>query len=126
MIKTISIIAVVLIGIYLGFSYAITSGAADKYLDKHQDYKWAPAVEYYIGQFNVILGQWDKAIYRFSRVTEKYSSDKYASRAQFELASAWDQKGAGKTALVEYQKLIELYPGSPNEETARKRIVVLR
>jgi TolA-binding protein len=126
MIKLTIVIAVIVIGTYLGVSYLISSGEVDKYFDAHPEYEWTPTVEYYIGQFNVVCGKWDKAIYRFSRIVEEYPSRKIAPAAQFALASIYDQRGQTKLALREYQKLLDLYPSSPDEDVAKKRIMVLR
>ncbi|MEW6040454.1 MAG: tetratricopeptide repeat protein [Elusimicrobiota bacterium] len=126
MIKAVIITGAIIIGLYLGASYLLNSGEFDKFMDDHPDYKWIPAFEYYIGQFHIIFGQWDRAIYRFSRIVEKYPKDKYAPLAQYSLATVYDQKDNRKLALQEYQKLVEIYPDSPNVDIAEKRIAVLK
>ena len=107
-------------------TYGIRSGKIDSFLDEHPNPNWVPVLEYYWGQIYSILAKWEKAIYRFKRVVDKFPESKYGHRAQYAIARAYDDSGRRNFAIIEYSKLLEDYPDCEISEISRKRLEYLK
>ncbi len=66
--------------------------------------------------------RYDKAGLAFRSFIEKYPDGRYAHIAQYWLAEASYAQRDFKTAIVDYQKLIDNYPGSPKRAEAMLKI----
>jgi TolA-binding protein len=126
MFKKLLILGLFIFGTYHLGNYLIKSGEFDKFLDKHPNPDWVPALEYYMGQFHALFANWDKAIYRFGRVTKKFPNVALAPKVQYALAKTYDDKGAKASAIKGYLNLIKLYPKSEYVEISKKRVTYLR
>lgn len=126
MFKKLFIFGLFILGIYHFGNYVMKTGKFDKFLNEHPNPDWVPTVEYYIGQFHALFANWDKAIYRFNRVTDKFPDAELIPKIQYALAKTYDNKGAKVPAIKEYMKLIKLYPECKYVQISRKRVVYLR
>ncbi|VAX13500.1 TPR repeat containing exported protein; Putative periplasmic protein contains a protein prenylyltransferase domain [hydrothermal vent metagenome] len=66
--------------------------------------------------------RYDKAGLAFRNFIEKYPDGRYAHIAQYWLAEASYAQRDFKTAIADYQKLIDNYPGSPKRAEAMLKI----
>jgi len=72
--------------------------------------------QFYLGQFSIMSGQWNKAIDRFKKVLRINSSDEYAIES---LAIARFQKGEKNGAVEDLKNYLELYPNSSRDSELR-------
>lgn len=126
MIRKLIVFTLIVAGIIYGIKYAVKTGAAERFLDAHPEWRWVPVIYYLIGEFHVIFGRWQKAINSFKKIVDKYPDSDWAPRAQFSIAKCYDDAGSPSDAIKEYQKLIDLYPKSKYYDIAKRRIMVLR
>jgi tol-pal system protein YbgF len=67
-------------------------------------------------------GQYDESIAAFSGFLNRFPNSQYADNAQYWLAETYYVKRDYESALIEYQKLIELYPASKKQSHAMLKI----
>lgn len=72
--------------------------------------------QFYLGQFSIMSGQWNKAIDRFKNVLRINSSDEYAIES---LAIARFQKGEKNGAVEDLKNYLELFPNSSRDSELR-------
>ena len=72
--------------------------------------------QFYLGQFSIMSGQWNKAIDRFKKVLRINSSDEYARES---LAIARFQKGEKNGAVEDLKNYLELFPNSSRDSELR-------
>jgi tetratricopeptide (TPR) repeat protein len=72
--------------------------------------------QFYLGQFSIMSGQWNKAIDRFKKVLRINSSDEYAIES---LAIARFQKGEKNGAVEDLKNYLELFPNSSRDSELR-------
>ena len=72
--------------------------------------------QFYLGQFSIMSGQWNKAIDRFKKVLRINSSDEYAIES---LAIARFQKGEKNGAVEDLKSYLELFPNSSRDSELR-------
>lgn len=79
--------------------------------------------EAYQKAFNFLRAlRYDKAGLAFRSFIEKYPEGRYAHIAQYWLAESSYAQRNFKTAIADYQKLIDTYPGSPKRAEAMLKI----
>jgi len=122
LIITVGIIA----GIYYFVNYMFTSGKFDELLDTHPEFKYAPVIEYYLGNLNLVFGKWDSALYRFGRIVKNYPDSKYAPMAFYLQGKTYADRDSIGEAIKSYEQLIKSYPESEYAERAEKRVSVLK
>ena len=72
--------------------------------------------QFYLGQFSIMSGQWNKAIDRFKKVLRINSSDEYAIES---LAIARFQKGEKNGAVEDLKNYLESFPNSSRDSELR-------
>ena len=72
--------------------------------------------QFYLGQFSIMSGQWNKAVDRFKKVLRINSSDEYAIES---LAIARFQKGEKNGAVEDLKNYLELFPNSSRDSELR-------
>ena len=72
--------------------------------------------QFYLGQFSIMSGQWNKAIDRFNKVLKIYPSDAYAMES---LAIARFQKGDKNGAVEDLKNYLESFPNSSRDSELR-------
>ena len=72
--------------------------------------------QFYLGQFSIMSGQWNKAIDRFKKVLRINSSDEYAIES---LAIARFQKGEKNGAVEDIKNYLESFPNSSRDSELR-------
>jgi len=72
--------------------------------------------QFYLGQFSIMSGQWNKAIDRFKKVLRINSSDEYAIES---LAIARFQNGEKNGAVEDLKNYLELFPNSSRDSELR-------
>jgi tetratricopeptide (TPR) repeat protein len=72
--------------------------------------------QFYLGQFSIMSGQWNKAIDRFKKVLRINSSDEYAIES---LAIARFQKGEKNGAVEDLKSYLESFPNSSRDSELR-------
>jgi len=83
----------------------------------------AASDEAYRDAFSLLkAGQYDESIVAFTDFLNQFPNSQYADNAQYWLAETYYVKRDFEAALVEYQKLIEIYPASKKQSHAMLKI----
>ena len=82
-------------------------------VEDYPDPKYAPRVNYLLGQFSQELKQWSDAIDAYETIVRNYPEDTLAADAQYKLAQAYEEAERFDDALEAYVTLASTYPNSP-------------
>ena len=91
-------------------------------VEDYPDPKYAPRVNYLLGQFSQELKEWDKAIEAYETIVRNFPEHSLASDAQYKLAQAYEEAKRFDDALEAYVTLASTYPKSPLIANAMIRI----
>ncbi|SVB18300.1 uncharacterized protein METZ01_LOCUS171154, partial [marine metagenome] len=87
--------------------------ALKQLVEDYPDPKYAPRVNYLLGQFSQELKQWSDAIDAYETIVRNYPEDTLAADAQYKLAQAYEEAERFDDALEAYVTLASTYPNSP-------------
>jgi TolA-binding protein len=101
--------------------YAANVRQFEELLEKYPDPKYNVQLSLFIAAYYEHLGEHDKAIESFRKVTEKYPGSALASIAQCAIGIIYEEK-LGDTAQAKqaYETVIAKYPDSPEAEEAKE------
>ena len=91
-------------------------------VEDYPDPKYAPRVNYLLGQFSQELKEWDKAIEAYETIVRNFPEHSLAADAQYKLAQAYEEAKRFDDALEAYVTLASTYPKSPLIANAMIRI----
>ncbi|MBT3637295.1 MAG: tetratricopeptide repeat protein, partial [Opitutae bacterium] len=91
-------------------------------VEDYPDPKYAPRVNYLLGQFSQELKEWDKAIEAYETIVRNFPEHSLAADAQYKLAQAYEEAKRFDDALESYVTLASTYPKSPLIANAMIRI----
>ncbi|MFP6900154.1 MAG: tetratricopeptide repeat protein, partial [Opitutales bacterium] len=91
-------------------------------VEDYPDPKYAPRVNYLLGQFSQELQQWSDAIEAYENIVRNYPEHPLAADAQYKLAQAYEEAKRFDDALEAYVTLASTYPKSPLIANAMIRI----
>jgi TolA-binding protein len=91
-------------------------------VEDYPDPKYAPRVNYLLGQFSQELKEWDKAIEAYETIVRSFPEHMLAADAQYKLAQAYEEAKRFDDALEAYVTLASTYPKSPLIANAMIRI----
>jgi len=101
----------------------VQGGQFEKYLDAHRNPQVNPAVEYYWGMLLDFTGHKRSAVYRLSKVVEKYPKSEYAPLAWAESIQVLDDLGDRGKVLEESKKFLNSdYACHPKAEIIKRKI----
>ncbi|MEZ5299273.1 MAG: tetratricopeptide repeat protein [Verrucomicrobiales bacterium] len=75
--------------------------------------KYAPRIEYLLGNFSQEMKDWDAAIASYRRITRDFPEHPLASDAQYKLGQCYEEADRLDEALESYVTLAATYPDSP-------------
>jgi len=128
MLRGIILAGLIFIGSMLWLHRILVNGTALQYLDAHQNPRWVPTAEFYIGKGYYIFQSLPEAATYFIRIPERYPTSPYAEDAYFNyLETLDDTLGLSRQVLIEeYQKYLEKYPEGSHASIIRDRIDIFR
>ena len=91
-------------------------------VEDYPDPKYAPRVNYLLGQFSQELKEWDRAIEAYEMIVRNFPEHSLAADAQYKLAQAYEEAKRFDDALESYVTLASTYPKSPLIANAMIRI----
>ena len=91
-------------------------------VEDYPDPKYAPRVNYLLGQISQELKEWDKAIESYETIVRNFPEHSLAADAQYKLAQAYEEAKRFDDALEAYVTLASTYPKSPLIANAMIRI----
>ena len=91
-------------------------------VEDYPDPKYAPRVNYLLGQFSQELKEWGGAIEAYETIVRNFPEHPLASDAQYKLAQAYEEAERFDDALEAYVTLASTYPKSPLIANAMIRI----
>ena len=91
-------------------------------VEDYPDPKYAPRVNYLLGQFSQELQQWGDAIEAYESIVRNHPEHPLAADAQYKLAQAYEEAKRFDDALEAYVTLASTYPKSPLIANAMIRI----
>jgi TolA-binding protein len=91
-------------------------------VEDYPDPKYAPRVNYLMGQFSQELEQWSEAIEAYENIVRNFPEHPLAADAQYKLAHAYEEAKRFDDALEAYVTLASTYPKSPLIANAMIRI----
>jgi len=91
-------------------------------VEDYPDPKYAPRVNYLLGQFSQELQQWSEAIEAYENIVRNFPEHPLAADAQYKLAQAYEEAKRFDDALEAYVTLASTYPKSPLIANAMIRI----
>ena len=108
------------------FKGFVQSGQFEKYIDTHPNGSLNPVVEYYWGMLLNFANHKESAVYRFSRVVEKYPKSEYAADAWVECIEVLDDMGDRNRVLEESKKFMQSeYANSSKADLIKRKIAVI-
>lgn len=113
-------------GVYYWYQHYYVSGKFNVYLEKHPDSEKCQLVEFFIGKLNYWAMRYDSAIFRFERVIDIYSSEKYKPKSYFTIAEIYNKTSKINEAVEMYKFIQQKYPNTYFAEVATKRLELLQ
>lgn len=119
--KFILSLAVVCFIIYLSYIKFYRTGKFNMFLDQYPDSSTVQMFEYYLGVVLSVLGKIDSAIFRFQRVVNNYTVERFKSASYYNIAQLYEESKNMHLAIKFYKLTAERYPKDYYGELAKKR-----
>jgi len=124
--KKFFIFVAVLTALVYWFKGFVQSGRLEKYIDTHPNVSLNAPFEYYWGMLLNFSNHKESAVYRLSRVTEKYPESEYATFAWVEYIEVLDGMGQRNRVLEESKKfMLSSSSSTPKAEIIKRKIAVI-
>ena len=121
--KSLLIIAALIVGGLLAFKSALQDGTIIRYIDTHPNPKVMPVAQYVLGQSYYLFRRLPEAATYYQRINDQYPKSDYADDGYYNYLIVLDDMNTPRPQMVElYTSYLEKFPQGKFTEIVTRRL----